>query len=153
MKKLGFLLLITVNLFPFSLIQTIKQVKHHEGYRPSVYIDANNHMSIGYGTNLTYLTEEEATLLLVHRLSIGLAQLNQHKWFTRLSQVRKQVILNMRYQLGMNNLLQFKRMIKALNKGYYQTAAKEMKQSKWYKQSGVRAKELVYAMKYNIWRN
>jgi len=110
-------------------------------------------MSIGYGTNLTYLTEEEATLLLVHRLSIGLAQLNQHRWFTKLSQTRKQVILNMRYQLGMSNLLQFKKMIKALNHGYYQTAAKEMKQSKWYKQSGIRARELVHAMKYNKWRN
>jgi hypothetical protein len=38
-------------------------------------------------------------------------------------------------------------MIWRIKKGYYKSAANAMIESKWYKQSGDRAKELVYIMK------
>ena len=53
----------------------------------------------------------------------------------------------MAYNLGVDGLLKFKKMWKALEKQDYQTAAEEMKDSKWYHQVGRRSKYLYKKMK------
>ena len=129
---------------------TIKQIKHHEGFRSHFYID-NNHYSIGYGINLSHITRAEANMLLIHRLAIKQAQLQSHSWYKNLSSVRKQIVLNMSYQIGYAGILKFKHMIWRLKHNYWNAAANAMISSKWYRQSGNRSRQLVKAMRSNSW--
>jgi lysozyme len=134
-------------LFQLMKADLIKDIKRHEGFRQHIYLD-NGHYSIGYGTSLKNgITKEEAELLLIYRLAVVKASLNQYSWFRELDETRQKVLLNMGYQLGVKGLLSFKHMIWRIKKGYYKSAANAMIESKWYKQSGDRAKELVYIMK------
>jgi len=142
------LLLLPLYVFSIDLDYTINQIKTHEGFKSKPYVD-NGHYSIGYGINLSHVTKAEANLLLTHRLSIRYEQLKAHRWFNNLSPTRQQVILNMTYQLGYSGILKFKKMVWALSHNYYNGAANEMINSRWYRQSGYRAKTLVQQMKTN----
>lgn len=146
--KLLLLLLITINLYSATFSSVVDQIKLDEGFRPTAYRD-NRHWSVGYGTNLSYITEAEASLLLNHRLAIRLTQLQAHSWFNKQSSTRKSALLQLTYQLGYNGILKFKKMIWHLKRGYYTSAAKELKASRWFKQSGLRAKRLVQQMRTN----
>lgn len=146
MKKIILLVLLATSLFALDFDKVINEVKHHEGFSSKPYKDMG-HMSVGYGTNLSYITRIEAHMLLVHRLGVRYGQLADISWFKKLSPKRQEVILNMSYQLGMPRLLKFKKMIAAIKRGHYITASSEMKRSKWYKQSGSRAKQLVKKMR------
>ena len=137
------LLLITLSLSASSLIS---QMIAHEGLSLMPYLDADG-ISIGYGTHLP-LTEAEAHILLVHRLSIIKAKLSKYSWFTRLSHNRQHVNIDMSYNLGINGLLRFKTMIWCLKqpKPYYHAAANALKDSLWYRQVGSRGKKLYKLM-------
>lgn len=142
--KILLALLLTTQLFSSKLVDLVKK---HEGFSSTIYKDSG-HLSIGYGTNLSYgITEAEAELLLIHRLSITHEKLKRFSWFNKLSYNRKLVIISMGYQLGISGLLEFKHLIWRLQHGYYKAAANAMIESLWYKQSGTRSKELVELMK------
>lgn len=70
-------------------------------------------------------------------------------WYKRLSPIRKAVILDMAYNLGLGGILQFKAMIWALDKGYYHGAANAMRESVWCKQVGNRCTHLYNLMYKN----
>lgn len=102
-----------------------------EGLRLIPYRCCAGVLSIGYGTALP-ITEEEAHLLLRHRLERVLDQCERRfPWWPRLSPARKQVIASMGYQMGMDGLMGFRKMLAALERGDYDTAGKEMMDSKW----------------------
>ena len=102
-----------------------------EGLRLMPYKCSAGVLSIRYGTALT-LTEEEALLLLLHRLEKVLDQCElRFPWWPRLSPARKQVIASMGYQMGMDGLMGFRKMLAAVERGDYDTAGKEMMDSKW----------------------
>jgi len=125
----------------------VELVKKHEGFRTHTYID-RTHLSIGYGINLTYgITEYEAELILVHRLGKLTAVFEQYTWFNRLSINRKHVIISMAYQLGITGLYEFKHFMWRVKHGYYEAAANAMIDSLWFKQSGLRSRELVKLMR------
>lgn len=138
------ILVLSINLFANDLVNMIKR---HEGFKSNLYLDSG-HYAIGYGFNLAHgITEAEAELLLIHRLSILHERLKQFNWFNKLSYNRKLVIVNMSYQLGISGLLDFKHMIWRLKHNYFNGAANAMIESRWYQQSGDRARELVKLMR------
>ena len=103
-------------------------------------------LTIGYGTLLP-LTEEEGELLLKHRLEKSIQKLIKHKPFILNLKPNAQIVLgNMVYNLGVPKLLNFKRMFKALENFDYETAAKEMIDSKWYRENTNRVDRLVKIM-------
>jgi len=147
MKLLLLLLLFPLFLFPSSFDQATSLIKQHEGFVATPYVD-QHHFSVGYGTNLmTGITKAEATLLLTHRLAIIEQQLNQYNWYRKQNQTRQAILLDMGYNLGIHGLLQFKSMIWALNRNYYNGAANALKHSLWYKQTKSRGKHLVKLMR------
>jgi lysozyme len=148
MTKLLLLLILPVLLFSDVELAT-KLIKQHEGFVSKPYID-NNHLSIGYGTSLRFgISKAEAELLLTHRLAIVEEQLKQFAWYTKQSDIRKTVLLDLTYNIGINGTLQFKSMLWALNRNYFNGAANAMKHSLWYAQTGTRAKQLVRMMRTN----
>lgn len=119
----------------------------HEGFVATPYEDTHG-LSIGYGTNLSNgISKEEAILLLEYRLAKAQQQLMRYSWFRSLDYKRKTIMLDMAYNLGVPGLLKFRNMIYCLKRGWYKSASKHMNKSKWYHQTGTRAKELVKLMK------
>ena len=102
-----------------------------EGLRLMPYRCSAGKLTIGYGTTFP-LSEEEAHLLLRHRLEKVLDQCERSfPWWSKLSPTRQQVVASMGYQMGMGGLMGFRRMLAAMDRGDYDTAGKEMMDSKW----------------------
>jgi len=59
----------------------------------------------------------------------------------------KEIIIDMSYNLGYPKLSGFKKLKQALINQDYKTASEEMKDSKWYNQTGDRGKKLVEKMR------
>lgn len=147
MKALLLTVLLLSSMWSLNFDRAMEQLKVHEGYSAKPYYDSLGHLTIGYGTNLSHITRVEANMLLAFRLNESYMKLYELYWFRALSSNRQQVILNMAYQLGHGGILKFKRMIYNLKRSYFWSAANEMKSSKWYRQSGIRSKQLVRQMR------
>ena len=122
----------------------------HEGIKLKPYFDSEKIMMIGVARNLEDmgLTEEEARYLLENDIArIYLEAKRAFSWFGRLCTVRKTVMLNMLFNLGMPRLQGFTMMLKAMERGDYHTAATEMLDSHWAEQVGDRATELAKLMR------
>lgn len=122
-----------------SLIEDIKQ---EEGFKGTVYKCTEGFDTIGYGTRLP-LSKEESELILEYRLKIMKSQLTGYLYNLDIKQEAWDILFNMAYQLGVRGVLNFKKMIKALEKQDYKTAAKEGLDSLWAKQTPNRAKRLM----------
>lgn len=130
----------------------VSMVARHEGYRQHIYVDTVGKQTIGYGFNLEQgLDATESRLVLEYRLNMLDEQLAYMlPFYTRLSAVRQDVLCDMAYNLGINGLLKFKMMIRALEKEDYYQASFEMMNSRWAEQVGHRARELSMLMKNGV---
>lgn len=130
----------------------IDDLKRHEGLRLAAYKDSVGVLTIGYGRNLEGLTinEYRANIWLYEDANTATNEvLKALPWITSVSEVREQVIVNMCFNLGINGLLKFEKMLTALKNEDYETAADEMLDSKWAVQVGKRALELSERMRTN----
>jgi len=125
----------------------IESIKEHEGYKGMQYICPAGYPTVGYGTRLP-ISEEEATVLLKMRLRDMIDELEDAKPFIRrLPDHKQEILFEMAYQMGVPNLLKFKRMWAALELMDYEAASREMLDSKWArKDSPNRAKKLAERM-------
>jgi lysozyme len=64
-----------------------------------------------------------------------------------LNDVRRGILINMFFNMGYYRVIQFKKMILALQRKDWDLAADEMMDSKWYRQVGYRGIELVKLMR------
>lgn len=131
-----------------------KQLERDEGFRQFPYRDTMGIPTVGIGRNLEHvgISKKEAIFLLqndVARLIAGLR--NVFPWFDYLSEVRKGVLINMAFNMGVSRLLGFKKMLNALESSDYEQAAKEMLDSQWVKQVGLRAERLARQMRTDEW--
>ena len=122
-------------------------IKKHEGVRLKPYYDSEGILTIGWGRNLQQgLSEAEADLLFENDFRKAFNQAAKYTWFHRLTPERKQVIVNMVFNLGARGFSKFRRMIAALDIEDYETARIEMLDSEWKVQVGPRATELADMM-------
>ena len=121
----------------------------HEGMRLKPYRCTAGKLTIGVGRNLEDkgITYDEAMFLLRNDIAEVTAQLERFDWFRALGPVRRKVLVDMAFNLGMAGLLGFQKMIAALARGDYKAAADEMVDSAWYHQVGTRARRLVEMMR------
>jgi lysozyme len=68
-------------------------------------------------------------------------------WYPNASFVTKTVLTDMAFNIGLVGLLKFKNTLAFIKAGDYAQAAHNMELSLWYKQVGLRAKELVQRMR------
>lgn len=132
----------------------IEQLKRHEGVvmehgRHILYYDSIGVATIGWGRNLEDkgLADDEAEFLLANDIDDVLRDCETLFFWDGLDDVRRQVIANMVFNMGLNGVLGFNNMIAAIDRKDYDRAAKEMLDSKWAKQVGSRATELSEMMK------
>ena len=121
-----------------------------EGYRQYPYFDTRGNETIGIGRNLKAngISLSEAYHLLDNdidyfseRLETTLAA------FKKLDETRKIVLVDMCFNLGLKGLLGFKKMLAAVQRQDWDTAAKEILASNAALQTGKRYQKLSQMMK------
>jgi len=126
----------------------LEDLKQDEGLRLLPYKDTVGKLTIGYGLNLDAgITEIEAHWLLQNRVNdIKRNLYSSFNWYRAMDDARKDVIVNMVYNLGLAGVLRFKKLIGSLESHDYNRAAHEMLDSKWASQVGKRAERLAQTM-------
>lgn len=126
------------------------QLTIDEGRRNKPYVDTKGKVTIGIGRNLTDdgLARAEIDLLFENDLALAEQIAGEvFPTFTRLTDARKAVLMNMAFNMGQETLEQFHRTISAVTAGDYAAAADFMLQSLWAKEVGDRAVRLAQAMR------
>ena len=126
------------------------QLIKHEGLRLKPYHCPAGKLTIGVGRNLEDkgITEEEAVMLLENDIQECLKDLRTiFQAFDLLPESVRQVLVDMRFNLGSKGFRAFKKMINAVKNLDFNQAALEMKDSRWYSQVGQRAETLMTMMK------
>ena len=140
-------------------------VRLHEGRRLRCYDDATGaelrpgdtlrgHPTIGIGRALDRrgIDDEEADWLFARDiLEARRAVVAAIPWSAGLDVVRRAVLVDMSFNLGIRGLVGFRRMLAALELRDYETAAAEMLFSKWATQVGPRARRLATMMEHGQW--
>ena len=128
----------------------LKQIVRHEGSRNKMYLDSEGVETIGVGHNLRDRPISDRAIMVILEDDIEAAVLDlvlQFPWFKSLDEVRRGVLINMSFNLGITRLKRFERMIAAIKTENWQLAADEMINSKWARQVGSRAHELADQMR------
>ena len=134
------------------------QLQRDEGNILHAYQDHLGYWTIGVGILIDKrkgggLLPEESEFIFQNRMRIFKAEVERKiPFFKHLSEARQGVLLNMRYQMGMNGLLGFKNTLKMIEQGRYADAAKGMLNSLWARQTPERAKRLSIQMETNVWQ-
>jgi len=133
------------------------QLIYDEGVRSSAYQDSEDLWTIGVGRLIDEkkggkLSADEIEYLLDNDIDKIINQTTREfDWYYDLSEIRKEVILNMAFNLGIGGVKKFKNMIGALKRHDWEDAAREMLDSKWSGQVGQRAIRLSEAMRLDNW--
>ncbi len=135
-----------------ALMNRIKaQLVRHEGLRLKPYRCTAGKLTIGIGRNLDDrgISQKEAYVLLENDIQNCEKQLMDEipEIYNCLDEVRKSVLLNMCFNLGIGGLLSFNNTLAFIGSGDWERAANGMLASKWAKQVGRRAIELSELMR------
>lgn len=141
----------------------LEQLQRHEGLSLEAYYCPAGRLTIGYGHNLEAwpvhglgeggsITKARATALLIDDVVRVADELDRLiPWWRELREPRQAVILNMGFNLGVRGLMGFSKMLAACERGSFVRATKEMGDSRWAKQVGKRALELMDQMLNGVW--
>jgi lysozyme len=110
------------------------------------YLDSVGKLTVGYGHNLedTPITKQAAECIMIEDLKAEEALLTRLlPIFHSIQGPRREALLNMAFNLGSHGLIKFRRMWAAIGRHDWESASLEAADSKWAKQVGRRATELV----------
>jgi len=133
-----------------NITKLLAQLQQEEGLRLKPYKDSLGFLTIGYGRNLETngITEVEAVDMLQHDVIFVVNELPKViPMFLAIDEVRQRVLTDMAFNMGVQTLLTFKRMIHNVQIKNFNAAADEMESSTWYKQVGTRAAKLATMMR------
>ena len=123
----------------------IEELKRDEGVVLTLYQCSAGKNTIGVGRNIDDrgITEDESDYLLSNDIDLCVRELEgAFSWFVELSDSRKRVLVNMCFNLGLSRLMGFKKFLAAMEAKNWDTAGKEMLDSKWAEQVGARSTRL-----------
>lgn len=140
-------------IFSYAWWESIKKTLiEDEGLKHKPYKCSAGKLTIGIGRNIEDRGISDATAFQMLEEDIYLALDDAYKIFTvdffnSLSQPRQHAILNMIFNLGGVRFSKFKNMIAAMRAKDWDLAAKEAKESLWYKQVGSRGDRVIELIK------
>ena len=124
-------------------------IRDEGGAKTSVYPDPLGYWTIGVGICVDArkkcgLYSEEIDFILNNRIAKNAARLSAAlPWTDQLDQVRRDAVLNMVFQMGLEGVIEFSHFLDALQDKDYPSASQLMLDSLWAKkQSPDRAKRL-----------
>lgn len=119
-----------------DLTRLKQSVRKYEGLSLTPYHCPSNKLTIGYGRNLedNGITLQEAEQMLERDLlNIKLELEDSIRFFHKLDHVRQNVLIEMAYNMGISNLLEFKNTLNFMQKSDFVSASVEMLNSKWHR--------------------
>lgn len=150
---------------------------YDEGEKLTIYKDTEGYWTIGVGHLLTkspskdeairqldklvgtghygYINKQESRKILEIDINQTIKQIGRTELinvYTSLDIIRRTALVNMCFQLGVQGVLQFKKMIQHLNAREYEKAADEALNSKWALQTPNRAKRVTDVIRYGDYR-
>ncbi|HAS0709589.1 TPA: glycoside hydrolase family protein [Enterobacter hormaechei subsp. steigerwaltii] len=150
---------------------------YDEGEKLTIYKDTEGYWTIGVGHLLTkspskdeairqldklvgtghygYINKQESRKILEIDINQTIKQIGRTELinvYTSLDIIRRTALVNMCFQLGVQGVLQFKKMIQHLNAREYEKAADEALNSKWARQTPNRAKRVTDVIRYGDYR-
>lgn len=144
----------------------LARLKKHEGYRAMPYRDSLGFWTIGYGHLITRdkhvppsearrlsggpWTEAKSTAVLQADIELARTALaDRLPWLATLDAAAQEALIELAFNLGVDGLLGFRKMLAALKTGDRDTACEELRDSLWYHQVGPHRykaiKELLHA--------
>jgi len=133
-----------------------ERIKEHEGYVSTVYKDSLGFATIGYGHLIVdgdpYEEGQDYSKVILDEqfekdFDIALSGAEKILGVSDMNFKAKCVIIEMVFQLGIGGVFKFKKALKAVDEEDWDTAADEMLDSKWSKQTPERAAELSSTMR------
>ena len=123
----------------------VDRIKQHEGFSGVPYKDSLGRTTIGYGrcTDTNPITKDEAEFLLYQDLVKARSSAGAFSFYSNLSPKRRQVLIEMIFQLGFGGVRKFRKMLDSLERADYKSAASEMINSIWYRQTPERCQKLA----------
>ena len=120
-------------------------IKKCEDFKSHPYLDTVGKLTIGWGRNIedNGISQAEGDFMFDNDFARCQADLKQYTWYTTQPQNVQDALMNMCFNLGIGRLRGFKKMIAALERKDYTTAAIEALNSKWANQVGQRAKDVA----------
>ena len=128
------------------------RIKKNEGFSSRSYKDQLGNYTIGYG----HLIRKKEIVLFKKKIKISFFQnlfendfktalddYNKHFRKYSFSQNIKELIVEMIFQMGIQNVLSFKKTLRHIRKNNKFLAALEMMDSIWYKQTPLRVENLI----------
>lgn len=128
----------------------VSDLKDDEGWDSHVYKDTEGYLTIGYGFLVDPNKPSEGLPLHIGEMWLEYAAMRRwsrltarEPWLLELPEKIQRALGNMTYQLGVDGLLEFKKMLAALKSGDYRMARVEGFDSRWAKQTPNRAKRVL----------
>lgn len=134
------------------------QLKRDEGTVLSEYKDHLGYSTIGTGRLIDKrkgggITQTEADYLLDNDIAkVVHGVRSRFPWSEKLDDVRRGVLVNMAFQMGIEGLAGFKNTLAMIERGDYQAASAGMLNSLWAKQTPARAQRLSKQMASGQWQ-
>lgn len=136
-----------------------EQLKIDEGTRSCVYRDSLGFLTIGVGRLVddrkpgAGLRPVEIDFMLANDIHERYRAISAAlPCFKDLNEARQGALLNMSFQLGVDGLLAFKTTLSCIRRGEFDQAAFHMQDSKWARQTPVRAKKMAEQIKTGEWQ-
>lgn len=137
-----------------ALKQKIRErTKRFEGLSLMPYKCSAGEDTIGYGHLIKNgITQAGAEVLLEEDLNAAeRAARGNFAWFAKLNGPRQAVIIDMVFNIGITRLYGFKKMRAAIEAGDFETAAKELLDSKYARQVAYRARLNAEILRTGVW--
>lgn len=130
------------------LPEMLNIMKTEEGFRQFPYRDTNGILTIGYGRNLQSvgLSEIEAEFLFQNDVDKVEIYLENLPWYLDMDMVRRSVVANMAFNLGITKFLTFTNFIDYLKQKNYQLASSDMLNTLWADQVGKNPGQRAYVL-------
>jgi len=116
-----------------------RQLKMDEGSKTHAYQDHNGYWTIGVGRNIDQrngrgLRQSEIDFMLANDIEDHEIELSRvFSGWDGFSVTRKAALLNLRHQLGLRGIINFKLMVKAIEREDWVTAGMELRDSAMYR--------------------
>lgn len=122
----------------------LPRVQTNEGFRARKYTDTRGHITIGYGFNIDAgISRAAAAALLQAQLTELDSLLSEYSWYEDASEVRRSVLLELAFNMGLAGLLGFHKMLQAASGQDWMSAGMQLRQSAWFDEVGERGPQLV----------
>ncbi len=135
----------------------IECIKKHEGCEQFGYIDSLGYLTISIGRCIDRrkgkgISPEEQIYLLKNDIADCKFELERYSWYLIQDDVRKCALIELVFNMGIGNLLKFKKFLAAMESKDYTLAHKELLDSRWAIQvKKERSKNIAYRIAYGTY--